>query len=98
MYSCWETVGIDEYKVGTYRNELKLNETELENWYGRNISMTPACSKCKYAFFCGGGCQAHALKEGRGYKSPYCDGYPKAFHQIVSDCFVKFESNTNSIV
>ncbi|WP_411898339.1 radical SAM protein [Elizabethkingia occulta] len=98
LYSCWETVGIDEYKVGTYRNELKLNETELENWYGRNISMTPACSKCKYAFFCGGGCQAHALKEGRGYKSPYCDGYPKAFHQIVSDCFVKFESNTNSIV
>ncbi|QDZ61607.1 SPASM domain-containing protein [Elizabethkingia meningoseptica] len=51
LYSCWETVGIDKYKVGTYRDQLKLNENELENWYGRNISTTPACSKCKYAFF-----------------------------------------------
>ncbi|HMO39104.1 MAG TPA: SPASM domain-containing protein [Saprospiraceae bacterium] len=94
LYTCWETVGIDQYKVGTYRNGINFNEEELENWYGRNISTTPACSKCKYAFFCGGGCQAHALQEGRGFNSPYCDGYPKMFHEVVSDCFTKFEETT----
>ena len=72
-------------------NNVSFDEEELNNWYGRNISTTPACSKCKYAFFCGGGCQAHALSEGRGYKSPYCDGYPKLFHEVVSDTFINFE-------
>ena len=91
LYSCWETVGNKDYRIGTYLNNVSFDEEELNNWYGRNISTTPACSKCKYAFFCGGGCQAHALSEGRGYKSPYCDGYPKLFHEVVSDTFINFE-------
>jgi uncharacterized protein len=87
LYTCWETVGVDRHKVGSYRNGVELDEVELQHWYGRNISTTPACSRCKYAFFCGGGCQAHALSEGRGYNSPYCDGYPKTFQKVVSEVF-----------
>ena len=90
LYTCWETVGMDQYKVGTYRNELKLDEEELANWYGRNISKTPACSQCKYAFFCGGGCQAHALQDGRGHNSPYCDGLPKTFQKIAPKVYKDF--------
>jgi uncharacterized protein len=87
LYSCWETVGMDKHKVGSYRDGVQLDNEELEHWYGRNISKTPACSRCKYAFFCGGGCQAHALREGRGYNSPYCDGYPKTFQKVVSELY-----------
>lgn len=90
LYNCWETVGLDKHKVGSYRNGIELIDEELEHWQGRNISKTPACSKCKYAFFCGGGCQARALKEGRGYNSPYCDGYPKTFQKIALDTYQKF--------
>ena len=90
LYSCWETVGVDQYKVGSYRKEIEIFEDELENWYGKNIGKTPACSKCKYAFFCGGGCQAHALTEGRGYNSSYCDGFPKTFQKVVPKAYDEF--------
>ena len=90
IYTCWETVGMDQHKVGSYRNGVEFYEKELEKWYGRNISKTPACSKCKYAFFCGGGCQAHALAEGRGYNSSYCDGFPKTFQTVVPREYQKF--------
>jgi uncharacterized protein len=78
---------MDKHKVGSYRDGVQLDNEELEHWYGRNISKTPACSRCKYAFFCGGGCQAHALREGRGYNSPYCDGYPKTFQKVVGELY-----------
>ena len=89
MYTCWEIVGMEKYKVGTYKDEVVFDEEELERWYGKNIGKTNACSKCKYAFFCGGGCMVQAIKEGRGYNSPYCDGLPKTFHAVVKDVYNK---------
>jgi len=89
-HSCFEVLRFRSLTEG-----LHFNENELNNWYGRNISTTDACSKCKYAFFCGGGCQAHALNEGRGFNSPYCDGYPKMFQEIVTDIFTKNETTIN---
>lgn len=90
LYSCWETVGVDQHIVGTYKEKVVFYEEELNNWYKRNISTVSACSKCKYAFFCGGGCQAHALTEGRGYNAPYCDGYAATFQKVVPEVFEKF--------
>ena len=90
LYTCWETVGLDKHIVGRYQEKVEFYEEELQNWYGRNISKTPACSKCKYAFFCGGGCQAHALAEGRGYNSSYCDGYPKTFQKVVPHVYQEY--------
>ena len=85
LYTCWETVGQEFYKVGTYASQLEIDEEKLHQWYGRNISKIGACSKCKYALFCGGGCQVLALKDGRGFNSPYCDGLPKTFHRVAAD-------------
>lgn len=85
LYTCWETVGQEYYKVGTYADQLVIDEEKLALWYGRNISKIGACSKCKYALFCGGGCQVLALKDGRGFNSPYCDGLPKTFHRVAAD-------------
>ncbi len=93
LYTCWETVGMDKHKVGTYKGELEFFDEELAHWFGRNIGKTPACSKCKYAFFCGGGCQAHALAEGRGYDSSYCDGFPKTFQKVVPKVYEEYMLN-----
>jgi len=92
LYSCWETVGVDQHIVGTYKDKVVFDDEELNNWYKRNISTVTACSKCKYAFFCGGGCQAHALTEGRGYNAPYCDGYAATFQRIVPEVYEQFST------
>lgn len=83
LYTCWELVGMEQYKVGVFSEKLQLEGETLSKWFDKNISNVVACSKCKYALFCGGGCQAHALRDGRGYGSSYCDGFPKVFQTIV---------------
>jgi len=90
IYACWELVGQEQYIVGTYKEEVKFDEDALAKWIGKNISKVDACSKCKYAFFCGGGCMAGALREGRGYNSPHCDGYPKLFQDIVPHTYFNY--------
>ncbi|MBP6024457.1 radical SAM protein [Ferruginibacter sp.] len=90
IYACWELVGQDQYIIGSYKDEIVFDIEAVEKWQGKNISKVDACSKCKYAFFCGGGCMAGALREGRGYNSPHCDGYPKLFQQLVPDTYNKY--------
>ena len=97
LYTCWEVVGMERYKVGTYGEKVVMDKEELDNWRGRNISTVPACSKCKYAFFCGGGCEAHALLEGRGPRSPYCDGFPPVFRTVVLEAYKEFVEAPSSI-
>ncbi|MBL7728184.1 MAG: SPASM domain-containing protein, partial [Dinghuibacter sp.] len=90
IYTCWELVGQDEFLVGSYKNGIQFDREAIDKWQGKNISKVDACSKCKYAFFCGGGCMAGALREGRGYNSPHCDGYPRVFQDLVPRTYFKF--------
>lgn len=90
IYACWELVGQDQYIVGNYKDRVIFDDEALGKWVGKNISKVDACSKCKYAFFCGGGCMAGALREGRGYNSPHCDGYPKLFQDIVPNTYFTY--------
>ena len=88
LYTCWEMVGLDRYKVGSYLDQVEFNDERLSEWYDRNISNVPSCSKCKYAFFCGGGCAAHAyVKNDGNIKTSYCDEYPRVFHTVVPEIF-----------
>jgi len=90
LYTCWEVVGMDEQKVGRYDNGLEIAENEILKWQGRNITTVEACSKCKYAFFCGGGCEAHALFEGKGHRASFCDSFPKVFQKVLSESYDDF--------
>lgn len=74
IYTCWETVGKEQYVLGRYAPDLQWSDS-LKNWQGRNTGNTPKCSCCKYALLCGGGCLSKALKFSGGFKSSYCDGY-----------------------
>lgn len=95
LYTCWEMVGIERYKVGSYLNQIEFNDERLSEWYDRNISNVPSCSKCKYAFFCGGGCAAHAyVKNDGNIKTSYCDEYPRVFHTVVPEIFEEHKQQT----
>ena len=96
LYTCWEMVGLDRYKVGSYLDQIQFDDERLTEWYDRNISNVPSCSKCKYAFFCGGGCAAHAyVKNDGNVKTSYCDEYPKVFHTIVPEIFEEHKRHTS---
>ncbi len=95
LYTCWEMVGLDRYKVGSYINQVEFNDERLSEWYDRNISNVPSCSKCKYAFFCGGGCAAHAfIKNNGNVNTSYCDEYPRIFHTVVPEIFEEQKQKT----
>lgn len=96
LYTCWEMVGMDRYKVGSYLGRVQFDDDRLAEWYDRNISNVPSCSKCKYAFFCGGGCAAHAYVKNDGdVKTSYCDEYPKVFHTVVPEIFEEHKRHTS---
>jgi uncharacterized protein len=97
IYTCWELVGQDEFLVGSYKDGIVFDREAVDKWQGKNISKVDACSKCKYAFFCGGGCMAGALREGRGYNSPHCDGYPRVFQDLVPRTYFKYQQQLEDI-
>ncbi len=95
LYTCWDLVGVERYKVGSFVDKVEFNDKRLSEWYDRNISNVPSCSKCKYAFFCGGGCAAHAYVKNNGnIKTSYCDEYPRVFHTIVPEIFEECKQQT----
>lgn len=97
LYTCWEVVGVDKFKVGSYANGLKFNDEELNKWLGRTSSSIPQCSACKYALFCGGGCTVKNLHEGKGFHSSFCDALPKIFHTSVLDAYTQYSNDALSV-
>lgn len=92
IYACWDAVGNQNNKVGAYYSELSLIQTEIDKWHKRIISAIPECSKCKYAFFCGGGCAQFAYNRSGCYFSSYCSDFPKVFHKFVPIAYKQFLS------
>ena len=92
IYACWDAVGNQTNKVGIYSPELSLIQSEIDKWHKRIISSIPECSKCKYAFFCGGGCAQFAYNRNGCYFSSYCSDFPKVFHKFVPIAYKQFLS------
>lgn len=63
IYTCWEVVNQEKHCVGNYASSDTINwNTEvLDTWRNVYISDNPACSVCKYALLCGGGCPSQNL-------------------------------------
>ncbi len=58
IYPCWEIVGNKKYQIGSLlKDSIKWNDEELRKWRSHDIC-TSTCKHCKFAFLCGGGCQA----------------------------------------
>ncbi len=83
IHPCWDS-NTNDTPIGTYYPAVTWNtEFYKDNWIERDITKIPECNKCKYALFCGGGCQYLSnLKDG-GYYKPHCSGFPSAFDMAI---------------
>jgi uncharacterized protein len=72
IYGCTATTGQDEYKLGTFYPDFKLNEKEVKEWQERNVLTIPECQTCDVSLICGGGCGAIAKNRTGRVKGPDC--------------------------
>jgi uncharacterized protein len=85
IYSCAEQVGTPELAVGTYEGgALHIDRDSAEIWKGRHVGSVEECSRCGYAFFCGGGCANAARLETGTLFAPRCFGIKEVFDQAAS--------------
>ena len=83
LHACWDASPLDK-EIGIYYPEINLDsETYKNEWLNRKISKLPICQDCKYALFCGGGCQYMAKIETNDYYSPHCNGYQAVFNDVL---------------
>lgn len=64
IYPCWEVIGERDYCIGDYSGGVPVwDEHRLNYWHEDNITKRQACSTCKCALLCGGGCTAHNIRD-----------------------------------
>jgi uncharacterized protein len=92
IYTCWERTGDRELRVGHIDQDgfPELRAEILQTWRTRTAASNPACAKCRYALFCGGGCAIQAqIRSGTHFKS-FCDGFRFRFRASVADAYAAF--------
>lgn len=82
IYTCWETVGEREERVGRFIPRLALDVGALSLWQRRT---TPKCLACKYVLLCGGGCAMSSRRESGTVTAPSCDGFPARFQTAARE-------------
>ncbi len=89
IYACWERTGDKRLRIGNIgpEGELELNETVNSLWKSRTVASNPACSKCRYALHCGGGCAVLAQAKTGRYHANFCDGYASRFRARVAEAY-----------
>lgn len=75
IYGCFETVGKPEYQLGNFAPAEIEWYPEQQKWHELYIGTNPQCSKCKYAFLCGGGCAAKKLCRPDIGTASYCSSF-----------------------
>ena len=83
VYACPETVGMKEYAIGTYSNELNLEDTKVNKWNGRNVFRIPKCKDCKIAPLCGGGCAYAAIRTNGDIDEPVCNNAENVISEYI---------------
>ena len=92
VYACWESVGKDCSRVGSYLTEegLVFNQEMTEKWFNRSTARIPECLECPFALVCGGGCAQYSeYNTGTLYK-PFCDDFERIFRTALTDTVEEF--------
>lgn len=87
VYKCWHGIGNENYSVGRYIPEVKLNQKIIKLWENREARQIPKCKICKYRYICGTGCPSSGHKDNSSATNiliPYCDDYEKVLDKIIS--------------
>lgn len=92
IYPCWDVLAQDECKVG--RVDVEKGEFELlgshDIWKERTVDRIDDCKKCKYMFFCGGGCSAQSKVMFNDINKVFCDDFERLFDEVVVDLCEEF--------
>lgn len=90
IYACWERTGDQRIRIGQINdaNEVEIDELASKVWRKRSVSASPSCSKCRYAFYCGGGCAILAEADHDTMYMNHCDDFQKRFRAMVSEAYL----------
>jgi uncharacterized protein len=77
IYLCGAFIGREDYRIGKYYPEYKLNEELLNKRLNRDIMNITKCKECKYSLVCGGGCSIASLHQNKDLYVPICDPIEK---------------------
>lgn len=73
IYGCTASCGRQEYLLGKFWPEVKLNDQAITQWQTRNVVNIKECQDCKYDVICGGGCGVVSANQHQGrVHSPDC--------------------------
>jgi uncharacterized protein len=90
IYACWEHMGDPRTRIGhvTEQGEPSLDEEQLQVWRSRDVTSNPACRRCRYAFYCGGGCANQAWERTGDFHTSHCDGFAQRFRTTAARVFL----------
>ena len=66
IYGCTASCGREEYLLGTFWPEVRLNSEAIDTWRIRDVKSIPGCRDCSYDVICGGGCGVVAANKHGG--------------------------------
>jgi uncharacterized protein len=88
IYPCWEVIGHPEHRIGRYGpGVVELDAKAVHQWHHRSVVLIPACRSCPYLFFCGGGCEAFALRATGRFNQPNCSEFPGHFQKAALSAY-----------
>lgn len=90
IYTCLETVGKKEHRIGYY-NEPEIKWTEArEKWFCTHVGNSNFCSKCQFALLCGGNCKHRELN--CHTKNAMCTFYKHEFQHSINKAYNIFKT------
>jgi len=92
IYPCWETLGLDEHKIGSYNlnGNVKINKEVAERWFNRHSAKIPQCLECSFCLLCSGGCAIHALYNNGTLYSNNCRGFNEELGTHIANFVEEF--------
>ena len=89
VFACWEHTGSAKERIGriTPEGSVELEDSEHERWRSRNVTTNAACRRCRYAFYCGGGCASLAEHHRGEFFSSFCDGFARRFSSAAATAY-----------
>lgn len=91
IHVCLETVGIREYRIGTYREKVCVDTEKIEGYWRRSLCDS-GCLDCRYLFICGRGCPATFIIQDRSRREDVCREFPARFKRIMLDEFERLSN------
>ncbi|HEX3044387.1 MAG TPA: DUF5714 domain-containing protein [Bacillota bacterium] len=77
IYGCTASCGREEFRLGSFYPEVKLEKNAVAEWQNRNILNIPECVDCPSNLICGGGCGVVAAQKNGKVLSPDCRPIPE---------------------